>query len=217
MYVERPPGARSLNVIEALPIKLWHDCMGHLNWDAIKSIWSDNPPLLGVKLDASEPPFETCPGCAAGKAKRCAFKSSANCYTRSSLPIEQIHSNLMGPMEVNSIGGHCYVCVFTCDNTSYAWVYLLKSKDKTLDTFKWFKITIENLTGLKIKFFHSDRGGEFMSNDFTQFLEEQGITRETTAPGTPQQNEIAEQMNQTLIPSENSVRAVVRLSDRCPA
>ena len=81
MYVERPPGARSLNVIEALPIKLWHNRMGHLNWDVIKSIRSDNPPLLGVKLDASEPPFETCPGCAAGKAKHCAFKSSANHYT----------------------------------------------------------------------------------------------------------------------------------------
>ena len=156
MYVERPPGARSLNAIEALPIKLWHDRMGHLNWDAIKSIRSDNPPLLGVKLDTSEPPFETCPGCAAGKAKCRAFKSSANRYTRSSLPIERIHSDLMGPMEVNSIGGHRYVCVFTCDNTSYAWVYLLKSKDKTLDMFKRFKITIKNLTGLKIKFFHSD-------------------------------------------------------------
>ena len=38
-----------------------------------------------------------------------------------------------------------------------------------------------------------------MSNNFTQFLEEQGITQETTAPGTPQQNGIAERMNQTLI------------------
>ena len=38
-----------------------------------------------------------------------------------------------------------------------------------------------------------------MSDAFTKFLEEQGITWETTAPRTPQQNGVAECMNQTLI------------------
>ena len=38
-----------------------------------------------------------------------------------------------------------------------------------------------------------------MSEAFTKFLEEQGIIRETTAPGTPRQNGVAERMNQTLI------------------
>ena len=38
-----------------------------------------------------------------------------------------------------------------------------------------------------------------MSDLFTRFLEEQGITRETSAPNTPQQNGVAEHMNQTLI------------------
>ena len=173
--------------------------MGHLNWEAIKTAWSDNPPLRGVKLDASDPPHETCPGCAAGKAKRRMFKSAGSRRTRSTKPIERIHADLAGPMEVNSLGGKRYACVFTCDHTSHAWVYLLKSKDKTLDTFKRFVTMIEKLTSLKIKFFRSDRGGEFMSDKFTRFLEETGITRETTAPGTPQQNGVAERMNQTLI------------------
>ena len=136
LYIEKPLGARSLNAIEALPIKLWHNRMGHLNWEAIKTIRSKNPPLLGIRLDSSDPPHGTCPGCAAGKAKRCMFKSSGSRHTRSLLPIERIHSDLAGPMEVNSIGRHRYACVFTCDCTSFAWVYLLKSKDKTLNTFK---------------------------------------------------------------------------------
>jgi len=37
-----------------------------------------------------------------------------------------------------------------------------------------------------------------MSKDFDTFLEEQGITRETSAPMTPQQNGLAERMMQTL-------------------
>ena len=200
LYAEKPLGARSLNAAIALPIKTWHDRMGHLNWDAIKPIWSDNLPLLGVKLDTSDPPHQTCPGCAAGKAKCRMFKSAGSRRTRSTQPIERIHSDLTGPMEVDSvIGGKCYACVFTCDNTSFAWVYLLKSKDQTLSTFKHFTLMIKKSTGHKIKFFRSDRGGEFMSDDFTKFLEEQGIIWETTAPGTPQQNGVAERMNQTLI------------------
>ena len=38
-----------------------------------------------------------------------------------------------------------------------------------------------------------------MSAEFTAILEGHGITRETSAPYTPQQNRLAEHMNQTLI------------------
>ena len=96
----------------------------------------------------------------------------------------------MGPMEPNSLGGHCYVCCLTCDNTSYVWVFFLKSKDQTLLNIKAFVLMIEKRTSLKIKFFHSDRGGEFMSDEFTRFLQEQGITCEMSAPYTPQQNRV---------------------------
>ena len=44
-----------------------------------------------------------------------------------------------------------------------------------------------------------------MSNEFTAFLEERGITRETSAPRTPQQNGVAERMNQTLIGGARSM------------
>ena len=115
----------------------------------------------------------------------------------------------MGPMEVASIGGHRYTFILTCDHSSHAWVVLLKNKSETLERFKAFVLMVERLTGLKIKFFHSDRGGEFMSHEFTKFLEEQGITRETSALRTPQQNGVAERMNQTLV---NGAQSLLRHS-----
>ena len=200
MYAEKPLGARSLSSVEKpLPIKTWHERMGHLNWEALKSMRAVNPPLPGVKLDASSPPTSTCEGCIAGKAKCRTFKSSENRSTRSTKLIERIHSDLMGPMEPASIGGHRYAYVFTCDYTGHVWTYFLKSKDQSLKTFRAFVLTIEKLTGHAIKYFRSDRGGEFMSAKFSTFLEEQGITRETSAPCTPQQNGVAERMNQTLL------------------
>jgi len=76
---------------------------------------------------------------------------------------------------------------------SHVWTIFLKSKDETLEKFKMFVVWIEKLTGLSIRFFRSDHG-EFMSAAFTEFLEEHGITRETSAPRTPQQNGVAERI-----------------------
>jgi hypothetical protein len=78
-------------------------------------------------------------------------------------------------------------------------VYLLKAKSQTFKTFKNFRTLVENQTGRSIIFFRSDRGGEFTSTEFTSFFAEQGITHETSAPRTPQQNGVAERMNQTLL------------------
>ena len=36
MYAEPPPGSTTLNVVQALPIKIWHEGMGHTHWEALK-------------------------------------------------------------------------------------------------------------------------------------------------------------------------------------
>ena len=50
-----------------------------------------------------------------------------------------------------------------------------------------------------IKTLRSDRGGEYLDNDFEEFLVEHGIVSQLTAPGTPQQNGVAERRNRTLL------------------
>ena len=196
LYSEKPPGASALNAVETVSIKTLHERMGHLNWDAIKRLRIDStPPFSGISLDTSEPPRGTCAGCAEGKGKRPTFKSKSG--PRSSEPIERIHADLTGPFE-EALRHYRYACVFNCDCTRHVWVYFLRSKDQTLRTFQSFVTMVEKQTGRQIKFFRSDRGGEFMSKEFDKFLEEHGIVRETSAPETPQQNGLAERMMQTL-------------------
>ena len=212
LYTGNPSTGPSLNAaVAALPIELWHQRMGHVNWEAIKRVRSEDNPLHGIRLDSSEPPKHACEGCLAGKAKRHAFKPSTS--NRSYDPLEIIHSDLQGPMAVNAIGGYRYSCVFTCGRTRYVWVYYLKSKDQTLRTFKTFVTWIEKLTGRSIRKFRSDRGGEFTSAAFDEFLAERGITRETSAPRTPQQNGLAERMNQTILGGAKSMRIHSGLSE----
>ena len=58
---------------------------------------------------------------------------------------------------------------------------------------------MEKQTGKVIKTLRSDRGGEYMSGEFDDFLKEEGIASQLTAPGTPQQNGVSERRNRTLM------------------
>jgi transposase InsO family protein len=56
----------------------------------------------------------------------------------------------------------------------------------------------ENLSGLCIKIFRSDNGGEFINDVFTQALESAGIEHQRSAPYAHQQNRKAEQVMRTI-------------------
>lgn len=74
-------------------------------------------------------------------------------------------------------------------------MYLIKSKDKTIEKFLIYKIEVENQQNKKIKVW-SDRGGEY-EWPFENF-HEHGIRHETSAPYSPQQDGIAERKNRIL-------------------
>ena len=58
---------------------------------------------------------------------------------------------------------------------------------KYLRNLKW-KSCVENQLGKKIKILRTDNGGEYTSNEFAQYLKNEGINRyEYTIPKTPEQ------------------------------
>ena len=68
------------------------------------------------------------------------------------------------------------------------WSILLKEKREAFDKFKRFKSIVEREMGNSMKTLRTDRGGEFVSNEFSAFCESNGITRHLTTPYTAQQN-----------------------------
>ena len=76
--------------------------------------------------------MEGCEGCAQGKLKKKPFKSSSK---RSNKPLDLVHSDLMGPLPVKTLGGSRYVMTFLDDNSRFSEVYLLKDKTETLENF----------------------------------------------------------------------------------
>lgn len=74
-------------------------------------------------------------------------------------------------------------------------VIFLKVKSNAFKMFKWYKERVEKEIGMKLKCLRSNRGGQFMSNEFTNFCIEHGIKGEVSAPRIPQQNCIVERRN----------------------
>jgi len=128
---KKNPSSVRLNAVETLPIGLWHERLGHLDWEAIKRVRrNDSSPLIGVKLDVSEP-HGPCDGCLAGKDSRHTFKSKPS--NQALHPLELIHADLAGPMETQSITGYFYYFVLIDDGSRLVWVIFLRHKDEAFD------------------------------------------------------------------------------------
>ncbi|KAM1643804.1 hypothetical protein ACFX2K_013588 [Malus domestica] len=83
-------------------------------------------------------------------------------------------------------------------------------KLESFERFKEFKNEVEKQTGKQIKILRSDRRGEYLSNEFLDYLKECGIISQWTLPGTPQLNGVSERRNQTLM---NMVRSMMSSAD----
>ena len=89
--------------------------------------------------------------------------------------LKKVHSNLYESLNLIIFSDYRYIAVFINAATRYTEIVLLKTKD---DVFNEFKILItreENLSGLKLKRFHSDNGLEYKNDVFERFLNEKGV------------------------------------------
>ena len=60
----------------------------------------------------------------------------------------------------------------------------------------------------------TDNGGEFCNKEFEEFCKKCGIARQKTTPYTPEQNGVAERMNNTLMERARSMLSGVGLGHK---
>ena len=73
----------------------------------------------------------------------------------------------------------------------YGYVFLMKHKSEAFEKFKKFRHEVEKQTGKSIKVLRSDRGGEYLSWEFLDYLKDNGIVSQWTPPGMTQLNRIS--------------------------
>ncbi|GJZ20576.1 retrotransposon protein, putative, ty1-copia subclass [Tanacetum coccineum] len=121
------------------------------------------------------------------------------------------HTDVCGPFRIVSRQGASYFVTFTDDFSRYGYVYLLKHKHEVFETFKVFQKEVENQLGKTIKSLCSDRGGEYMSQEFLDHLKEHRIIAHHTPPYTPQHNGVSERRNRTLLDMVRSMMSQTTL------
>jgi hypothetical protein len=90
-----------------------------------------------------------------GKYARKTFPSSEH---RSKGILDLIHSDVCGPMSVQSVSGFKYYVIFIDDYSRKTWIYFLKTKDEVFDRFREFRALVENQTGRRIRVLRSTMG-----------------------------------------------------------
>jgi hypothetical protein len=182
-------------------MNLWHQRLGHLNeTQLVQAVKKGH--IKGVDISTTDN-LEFCEGCVEGKMSRKPFKPVGEIKTTRKLQL--VHSDVCGPMSVQSFGGSRYFVTFVDDYTRCVKVYFMKHKSQVLEKFKEFEAAATNEAGCKIGTLRTDNGGEYMSSEFEKYLKEKGIKHETSVAHSPQQNGVAERMNRTLMESAKAM------------
>ena len=166
---------------------MWHCRLGHVNGKRIKKLQEVG--LLG-QFDFES--IETCESCLLGKMTKAPFTKIGE---RTNELLALIYTDVCGPMSICTRGRFSYFITFTNDFSRYGYVYLMRHKYESFEKFKEFKSEVENQLSQKIKALRLDRGGEYLSNEFSAYLRECVIISQLTPPGTPQWNGISERRN----------------------
>ena len=89
--------------------------------------------------------------------------------------------------------------IFIDNYSKYTWIYFLRSKSEVFSVFKKFVAYVETQFSSRIKVLRYDSGGEYMSHEFHDFLQNNGIVSQHSCPYTPRQNGVVERKNRHLL------------------
>ncbi|CAM8966101.1 unnamed protein product [Rhodiola kirilowii] len=178
-------------------MNLWHQRMGHVNLRTLQKISSEGL-VRGIPRVQGELSI-VCGDCQIGKQIKVPHKRTTQINT--SRPLELLHIDLMGPMQVESYSGKRYVLVCVDDFTRFTWPCFLREKSDAVQAFVQLCTLLEREREDKdehIVKVRSDHGKEFENAALADFCSKRGITQQFSSPITPQQNGVVERKNRTI-------------------
>nr|GEW20901.1 retrovirus-related Pol polyprotein from transposon TNT 1-94 [Tanacetum cinerariifolium] len=174
---------------------LWHRRLSHLNFGAINYLARKGLirglPKLKFKKD------HLCSACAMGKSKRKSYKPKSEDTNQEKLYL--LHMDLCGPMRVKSVNGKKCILVIVNDYSRFTWVKCLRSNDEAPDFIIKFLKMIQVRLKVPVGRIRTDNGTEFVNQTLREYYEQVGISYETSVARSPQQNDVIERRNCTLI------------------
>ncbi|KAJ9547394.1 hypothetical protein OSB04_019937, partial [Centaurea solstitialis] len=187
---------------------LWHKRLSHLNFKTLNQLCINN--LVTGLLDFRYTKVSLCSACEKGKQTRASFKSKQ--ISSISSPLQLLHMDLFGPVNVQSIAGKKYTLVIVDEYSRYTWVFFLRSKSDAPEEIILFVRKMEKLNNLSVRSIRSDHGTKFKNSTLETFFDKKGISHNFSSVRTPQQNGVAERQNRTLIEAARSMLSEANLA-----
>jgi transposase InsO family protein len=206
--VEHPGmGTSAGSAEETVSVMDLHRRMGHIAPEAARRLMKEGL-VTGVKLDeASE--ITECDSCEYAKMHRKAVGKEKGKDSRATKFGEEVHSDVWGPSPISTIHGRFYYVTFIDDNSRLTHIHLLRRKDQAFDAYLIYEAWVKTQKNTAIKKLHTDHGGEYLSDAFSEHLAKAGTARNLTVHDTPEHNGVAERSNRTLL---ERVRAMLHSS-----
>src|ERR1700678_160214 len=179
--------------IKQISINELHRRMGHVNHDDLRQM-VEKQMVTGINLDMSSKP-DFCETCVKAKAPRKPFPKESK--TEYKAYGDKVVTDVWGPAPVRSIGGKEYYVLFQDLFSHEERIYFLKYKSEVFDHYKKYEAWVKVQRNGRVGILGCDRGGEFTSGAFTDYLEHSGTARHLTVHNSPASNGAAERANRT--------------------
>ncbi|GJZ59471.1 retrovirus-related pol polyprotein from transposon TNT 1-94, partial [Tanacetum coccineum] len=174
---------------------LWHRRLSHLNFGTINQLAKQGLVKGLPKLKSTKD--HLCLACQMGKSKKESHRPNPEPSTNEKL--QMLHMDLCGPMRVARINRKKYILVIVDDYSWFTWLKFLRMKDEALEiTIKFLKQAQVSLKEI-VRYLRTDNDTEFINQTLRNYTKGVGITHNTSIARTPQQNDVVEKRNRTLV------------------
>ncbi|GJV33222.1 retrovirus-related pol polyprotein from transposon TNT 1-94 [Tanacetum coccineum] len=106
---------------------------------------------------------------------------------------------------LQTINGKKYILVIIDDYSRFAWVKFFRSKDETPEFIIKFLKQIQVGLNKTVRYIRTDNGTEFVNKYLTAYYESISIFHQKTVLRTPQQNDVIERRNHTLVEASRTM------------
>ncbi|CAI7855772.1 unnamed protein product [Closterium sp. NIES-53] len=186
-----------------------HRQMGHVALPILQQLVK-NEMVAGIRVKGEPDEVLGCPTCMQAKFTRYPFSSSE---ATAKAPLDEVVMDVVGPLKLGAAGAEYFFTIVDV-YTRMTWVYVLSKKSDVAETVKtdWLPM-VERQQDRLVKAIRTDRGGEFLSKEFSLWLKKNGIRHSLTMPYSPAMNGIVERANRTITETARGLLVEARLPE----
>ncbi|CAI7894917.1 unnamed protein product [Closterium sp. NIES-54] len=171
-----------------------HRRMGHVALPILQQLVK-NEMVAGIRVKGEPDEVLGCPTCMQAKFTCYLFSSSE---ATAKAPLDEVVMDMVGPLKLGAARAEYFLTIVDV-YTRMTWLYVLSKKSDVAKTVKtdWLPM-VERQQDRLVKAIRTDRGGEFLSKEFSLWLKKNGVRHSLTMPYPPAMKGIAERANRTI-------------------